>query len=65
VLSHGLFVVAKKVCHIRHRDAALQKNSREGMTEPVGRRRFVELAGKLKHLADFPAPHVGDGFELV
>jgi hypothetical protein len=65
VLSHGPFVVAEKVRHIRHRDAALQKNSRESVTEPVRRRRFVELAGQLKHLADFPAPHVGDGFELV
>jgi len=32
VLSHGLFVVAEKIRHIRHGDAALQKNSREGVT---------------------------------
>jgi hypothetical protein len=42
-----------------------RRTSRERVTEPVRRRRFVEFGCQLKHLADFPAPHVGDGFELV
>jgi len=44
VLSNGLFVVAEKVCYIRDRYAPLQKDSSEGVTEPVRRRRFFDGA---------------------
>lgn len=54
-----------KVCHIRNRDTALKKDSRERMPESVERWPFLEPAGQFEHLTDFPTPHVYDRFELV
>jgi hypothetical protein len=63
--AHAPFFRLEKVCHVRNRDTALKKDSRERMPERVGRWPFLEPAGRFEHLTDFSTPHVCDRFELV
>src|SRR5271154_3646434 len=35
------------------------------MSETVRRRRFLERACEFERLADFPPPHIGDGFKPI
>jgi hypothetical protein len=60
MLTHSFFVVAEKVCYVGNGDTALEQDSRKRMPEPVRLWPFFELASQLKHLADFPTPHVRD-----
>jgi hypothetical protein len=58
VFAHRLLIIAEQIGDIGDGHPPLQENPRKCVPEPMWRRRFLKLAGKIKHLADLPAPHV-------
>ena len=65
MLTHRVLVVPEKIGNVSDRHAFLQKDSREGVAEPVRSRGLLKRTGQIENAVDLPAPEIGHRLEPV